>query len=137
MRINPSRTIEELLIVLAYITDVEKKNRFFHAWKVAIFAAHFAAGKADNKQLKDIFFAALMHDVGGVSLPQHILHYLKKPEGNNRNLLMAHPVISAQFTSIIPQMSEAAKIVLDHHERVDGNGYPSGKNGKNIPWQAQ
>lgn len=136
MKTNPTQTIDELITALSFIIDVEEKKEFYHAWRVAILAAKFSS-KVGPKKRKEIFYAALLHDVGGIGLVRHIIHFLKQENKNNRNALLSHPIIGAQLVSIIPRMNPSAKLILDHHEWFNGLGYPRGKINKYIPLGSQ
>lgn len=136
MKTNPTQTIDELITALSFIIDVEEKKEFYHAWRVAILAAKFSS-KVGPKKRKEIFYATLLHDVGGMGLVRHIIHFLKRENKNNRNALLSHPIIGAQLVSIIPRMSPSAKLILDHHEWFNGLGYPRGKINKYIPLGSQ
>jgi len=136
VKTNPTQTIDELITALSFIIDVEEKKEFYHAWRVAILAAKFSS-KVGPKKRKEIFYAALLHDVGGIGLVRHIIHFLKQENKNNRNALLSHPIIGAQLVSIIPRMNPSAKLILDHHEWFNGLGYPRGKINKYIPLGSQ
>ncbi len=137
MKLDPTKTVNELLNVITYITDVEDEKKLFHSWRVATLAARFADSLQDRLRLKIIFYAALLHDIGGVGFPYHILHYLSRNDKTSQNILLSHPIVGAQLVSSIPQMGESAKLILDHHEWINGQGYPRAKRGKSIPEGSQ
>lgn len=131
MRINPSKTIDELITVLSFIVDVEGNRKYYHAWRVAVIASKLAGNLSKNKK-RGIFYACLLHDMGGVGLTRHIIHFLRQENKPNRTVLLSHPIIGAQLVSLIPKMNTAARLILDHHEWFNGLGYPRGKFNKNI-----
>ena len=133
MKIDTSRTINELLVALSYVIDSEQNKNLLHSWRVSVMSALFAKRNVSAKKRRSIFYASLLHDIGGMGLPFHIIHYLKNNDRNAQTVLLSHPIIGAQFVSGIPQMSEAAKFILDHHEWIDGKGYPGAKTKKEIP----
>jgi HD-GYP domain-containing protein (c-di-GMP phosphodiesterase class II) len=137
MKIEPTKTVDELIKIITYITDIEENKKIYHSWRVAILCAKFASPVSNPKKLKTIFHAGLLHDIGGVGFPYHIIHYLTRNDTTSRNILLSHPIIGAQLVASIPQMSDAAKLILDHHEWINGRGYPRAKSGKSIPWGAQ
>lgn len=137
MKINPTKTVNELLTVIAYVIDIEKNKNIYHAWRVSTLSVHFAKNTVSSRKLKDIFYASLLHDIGGVGFPYHIVHYLKRTNQTNQKLLLSHPIIGAQLVSHIPEMARASKLVLDHHEWINGKGYPRAKTEKDIPWGSQ
>ncbi len=134
---DPTKTVNELLNIITYITDIEEDKKIYHSWRVAILSAKIAGHKSNPKKLKDIFYAGMLHDIGGVGFPYHIIHYLQRNDRTSRNILLSHPIVGAQLVSGIPQMSDAAKLILDHHEWINGQGYPRAKSGKSIPLGAQ
>ncbi|RJP27940.1 MAG: HD-GYP domain-containing protein [Candidatus Omnitrophota bacterium] len=133
MKINPTKTINELITVLAYITDIDEKKKSYHTWRVAILSCKIAEKLVSQRELRRIFYAAVLHDIGGAGFPYNILHYLKKKDKESQNILFSHPILGAQLVSNIPQMTPVAKLILDHHEWVNGHGYPRGKTNKFIP----
>jgi len=131
MAINTSRIINELISALALAMDIEGEKKLYHAWRVAIFAKEIAElEKFDEK--KELFYSSLLHDVGGVGLPHHIVYYLLREQQLFNPTVSAHPLVSAEITSNIPGVSKASKFVLDHHEWWNGHGYPRGKQENEI-----
>jgi HD-GYP domain-containing protein (c-di-GMP phosphodiesterase class II) len=137
MKLEPTKTVDELINIITYITDIEENRKIYHSWRVATLCARLAPPVSNPKRLKTIFYAALLHDIGGVGFPYHIIHYLTRNDKTSRDVLLSHPIIGAQLVASIPQMSDAAKLILDHHEWINGRGYPRAKSGKRIPYGAQ
>jgi len=137
MVINPTKTVNELITALPYIIDIEDGRKIYHSWRVAILSGLCAKGSVGPGELKYIFYAALLHDIGGVGFPIHIIHYLKRNDKISHNILLSHPIVGAQLVSNIPQMNPAAKIILDHHEWINGHGYPRAKFGDSISFGSQ
>lgn len=137
MNINPTKTVNELVTVLPYIIDIDERKKIYHSWRVAILSAVFAKSSANANSLKQIFYAALLHDIGGVGFPIHMIHYLKRNDKSSRNILLSHPIIGAQLVSGIPRMEVISKLILDHHEWINGMGYPRAKIARDIPWGSQ
>jgi len=138
MKVNPTKTVNELVSVLPYVIDTDQSRKIYHAWRVAIIAAR-CAQKAARRPIdcQYIFYAALLHDIGGVGFPIHIIHYLSRNDKTSRSILLSHPIIGAQIVSSIPKMNPAGKLILDHHEWINGQGFPRAKTGAQIPWGAQ
>ncbi|MGB4520905.1 MAG: HD domain-containing phosphohydrolase [Candidatus Omnitrophota bacterium] len=137
MRVNPTKTVNELVVVLSYVIDIVEKKKNYHSWRVAIISSLSAKNACLPWQLKYIFYASLLHDIGGIGFPTHIIHYLKRTDKTSRSILLSHPIISAQLIYNIPKMNPAAKLILDHHEWINGMGYPRAKTEKDIPWGSQ
>lgn len=137
MKINPPKTIDELITTLSCVIDIDEGRKNYHSWRVAILSTLCAKNSLSPEQLKYLFYAALLHDIGGVGFTIHIIHYLKRRDKASYNILLSHPIIGAELISKIPQMGPAAKFISDHHEWIDGHGYPGAKQGKFIPWGSQ
>lgn len=107
---------------------------FSHAIDVCVLALVVGyRSKMSDQQLQDLAIGALLHDVGQLRLPRNLL--LKKDvfSAEERNLYMTHPKLGASVLAHTEDMAEASRrIVLEHHERVDGTGYPWGRQGKSI-----
>ena len=138
MEINTTRTMNELVSTIAYVLDVMSEGtNLYHSWRVSIFASQFAKAIAPDER-KTIFYASLLHDIGYLALPEHITHYLFTLEDPSQNpIVLSHPIIGAELTSQIPNLSMIAKLILNHHEWYNGKGYPLGKQRNEIPLGSQ
>jgi hypothetical protein len=88
-------------------------------------------------QLVDIERGALLHDVGKIGVPDDVLrkpHDLDEPEWE---AMRKHPLLAGLMVSKVEFLEGALPILLYHHERYDGSGYPFGLEGKNIPLEAR
>lgn len=94
--------------------------------------------RLEEEKVKKIKLAALLQDVGKVSLPDEVL--LADPEKltpEERARLAEHPTHAEEILGSIPGYQEAARWVRWHHERIDGKGYPDGLRGEWIPLEAK
>ncbi len=137
MKMNPSKSVNELISVISFVTDIEENRKLYHCWRVATISSLIAQDIVTIKKLKEIFYAASLFDIGGVGFPHHILYYLKRNDKASQNILLSHPIIGAQLVSNIPKLTPVAKLILDHHEWINGQGYPRAKTKKNIPLGSQ
>ncbi|OGX42683.1 MAG: hypothetical protein A3F87_03340 [Omnitrophica WOR_2 bacterium RIFCSPLOWO2_12_FULL_51_24] len=130
--------MNELVSTIAYVLDVMSEGtNLYHSWRVSIFASQFAKAIAPDER-KTIFYASLLHDIGYLALPEHITHYLFTLEDPSQNpIVLSHPIIGAELTSQIPNLSMIAKLILNHHEWYNGKGYPLGKQRNEIPLGSQ
>src|SRR4029077_19487657 len=95
-----------------------------------------AAGLSDA-EVQAVRTAALLHDVGNMAVPEHIL---SKPEAlttEEFERVKIHPRVGADILRNVPFGAPVAELVLCHHERWDGLGYPAGLRGENIPLGAR
>ncbi|MBL7070110.1 MAG: HD domain-containing protein [Candidatus Omnitrophica bacterium] len=136
MKINPTKTINQIVPLISYVADLQSNRGIYHGWRTAIFAARLAE-ICNPVEIKSIFYAALLLDIGGIGLAYHITHYLIRNDRVSQDALLSHPIIGAQIVSNIPGLSNCAKIILDHHEWCNGRGYPRAKNSNDITPGAQ
>jgi diguanylate cyclase (GGDEF)-like protein/putative nucleotidyltransferase with HDIG domain len=95
-----------------------------------------AAGLSDA-DVQAVRTAALLHDIGNMAVPEHIL---SKPEAltpEEFDRVRIHPRVGAEILKNVPFGAPVSDLVLSHHERWDGLGYPAGLRGKNIPLGAR
>jgi|GEM_PF-1793407 len=85
-----------------------------------------------EKQLNELKIAALMHDIGKISVDSSILDKPGKLEDRELYTIKRHPEVGYQILSKINEYAMMANYVLQHHERWDGKGYPSGVKGEKI-----
>ncbi len=86
-----------------------------------------------KEEAEKIHIAAHLHDIGKIGVPDAILNKEGKLDQTEWEAIRRHPSIGAQILSKSTHLSELKNIVLCHHERYDGNGYPSGLKGAQIP----
>ena len=86
----------------------------------------------NEEEVKCITFASLLHDIGKVYVPQSILSKPSILTENEFNLIKEHPQIGYNITKNISFPWNVSKMILDHHERLDGSGYPNSLIGDEI-----
>src|SRR5215207_8591246 len=124
--------------VLALANAVEARDAYTgkHAERVAAYGlriAHAAGIEVDPQ----VEFGFLLHDVGKVAVPDAILFKPGPLTAEERALMVKHPQIGSEILRHIDFLDDAKAVVLHHHERWDGAGYPDGLAGEAIPLQAR
>jgi len=94
-------------------------------------------GIEDKNFLVNIQRGALLHDVGKIGIPEFILRKAWSLTERERVILQEHPLLGYEMIEEFDFLRKAAHIVLYHHERYDGSGYPFGLIGKEIPLEAR
>ena len=84
-------------------------------------------------QLSDLDVLARVHDLGKVGIPDDILFKKGNLNEVERNVIQSHPEIGFRVASAVPDLASVADLILKHHERWDGSGYPLGLRGEEIP----
>jgi diguanylate cyclase (GGDEF)-like protein/putative nucleotidyltransferase with HDIG domain len=99
---------------------------------------YYAAALARRLELPDldrqaVEIAALLHDIGKLAVPEHILSKPGPLTPDERKKMQVHAQIGAEIVSAVPFPCPVAPLIRSHHERWDGRGYPSGLCGEQIP----
>ena len=123
-------TQHEALAGLIHMRQFET-NLYAHVINVCIFALMLGAMQdLDKTVLACLGVGALLHDVGQVHLPRNLVRKSSRYTAQEQRLMQAHPHLGVTMLSRIPHMPEdACRIVAEHHERLDGSGYPQGLRG--------
>jgi putative nucleotidyltransferase with HDIG domain len=93
--------------------------------------------KLNQNDTEKIHIAAHLHDIGKIGIPDSILLKQGKLDDSEWQIMKNHPEIGANILKKSAYLTELAEIVLFHHERFDGKGYPEGKSGNDIPLGAR
>jgi diguanylate cyclase (GGDEF)-like protein len=91
----------------------------------------------DKAQIDEIRTVALLHDVGKIGIPDHVLHNPDPLSREEWAVMRQHPVIGERILEPLPGLSAVARAVRHEHERWDGTGYPDGLSGDDIPLAAR
>ncbi|WP_018085341.1 HD domain-containing phosphohydrolase [Desulfurispora thermophila] len=91
----------------------------------------------DKKRLKLLHNAAMLHDIGKITIPLEILVKPGKLSTLEWNFITLHPLMGKQILQQIPQSADLVEIVAQHHERLDGSGYPDNLAGEQIRLEAR
>jgi putative nucleotidyltransferase with HDIG domain len=129
---------EGMIGLLLETLSLRDPNAAHHAAAVAHYAHELAraAGLSARDQAV-VHTAGLLHDIGKEALPDHLLVGRSTLHPQERRLLQRHPVDGARLLLRVEGLGEVATAVLAHHERIDGQGYPDGLGGDDIPIAAR
>lgn len=126
------------LLYLIAITD-GNEDTLGHSQLVSKYAVLFASalGIEDKNFLFDLENGALLHDIGKIGIPEFVLRKDGSLTSKEKEIVMEHPLLGYQMIEGIDFLKKAAEVVLYHHERYDGAGYPFGLSGEEIPLVAR
>lgn len=128
------KTIE----VLSSTTEARDPYTAGHQRKVATLSVAIARRMGlSEKTCEGIYLAAMVHDVGKISIPAELLSKPSKLNPVERALIMTHPESAYEILRKVDSPWNLAEIVRQHHERMDGSGYPSGLRGEEILTEAR
>ena len=124
---------------LAMAVDAKDQITHGHIRRVQVYATELAKrlGVTEDQQLKAIAAAALLHDMGKLAIPEHILNKPGKLTSAEFEKMKRHAVIGADLLSSIRFPYPVVPIVRHHHENWDGTGYPSRIAKTDIPLGAR
>lgn len=120
---------------LAMAVDAKDQITHGHIRRVQIYAVELAKrlGVTEDQQIRAIAAAALLHDVGKLAIPEHILNKPGSLTAAEFEVIKRHADIGADLLSSIRFPYPVVPIVRHHHERWDGTGYPNGVSQTDIP----
>jgi diguanylate cyclase (GGDEF)-like protein len=119
---------------LARAIDAKDHAAQTHIRRVQTFAAGLArAVNLSASEIQGIKTAALLHDVGKLAVPEHILSKPGPLTEEEFQKVRIHPQVGAEIIAAVPFPYPVAPLILSHHERWDGKGYPQGLAGEAIP----
>ncbi|MEE8368611.1 MAG: HD-GYP domain-containing protein [Thermoanaerobaculia bacterium] len=117
----------QLLDLRDYVTGLHARRLVDSSVELAILCG------VPDEQLRDIEIAALLHDIGKVGVPDATLMKSGVLSDSERRVMQLHPAYGSTILKSIPGLEQVSRIVLHHHERWDGQGYPEGLAGEDIP----
>jgi diguanylate cyclase (GGDEF)-like protein/putative nucleotidyltransferase with HDIG domain len=124
----------------ALVTAVDAKDPYTkeHSQNVSVCAVEIARAMAlEDSEIEIIKYAGLLHDVGKIAVDQAVLTKKEHLTKEEFELLKKHPVIGVNILKDIRFLEKEIPIILHHHERWDGGGYPHGLKGREIPLGAR
>ncbi len=127
-----------VLRLFARVIDAKHGYTQGHSTRVSILSK-FIAEKAgfSAEDIIKVEVAGLLHDAGKISIPNDVLDKINTPDMNEWMIIKNHPVHSYNILKNIHRMAEIADITRQHHERLDGSGYPGGLTENKIGHVAQ
>jgi putative nucleotidyltransferase with HDIG domain len=123
-----------VICALNQLLDLKDLNTGVHSTRLAEWSVRIGRELGfDDAALRDLEVAAILHDIGKIGTPDHIL---KKPErltDEEREIIRKHPEYGWAVLRVVPGFERVSLFVLHHHEAFDGTGYPAGLRGDEIP----
>lgn len=122
------------LHALTSAVDAKDTYTHGHSERVALIGRMLAeAAGLDDHMIERVYLSGLVHDVGKIGVPETVLSKTGPLTTEEFYLIKQHPIIGTRILADIPQMHDLIPGVQFHHERWDGNGYPEGRRGYDIP----
>ena len=129
---------KQTVIAIARTVDAKDQRTADHSKRVAIYSAQIAkAYGMDDKQCQDIEWAAQMHDIGKIGIPDAILNKPARLTDEEYAIMKSHTTRGAEILKDFTLLDNVIEGAEFHHERYDGRGYPKGLSGEDIPLYAR
>ena len=123
---------------LAFLLDMRVPQEYMHSpyfSRLVVAIAHEM--RLDEKQVESLKFASLLHDAGKADIPLEILTKKTKLTPREYRIIKRHPAKGAQILRPIQILKPVVSIIMHHHEKYDGTGYPSKLKKGQIPQGAR
>ena len=132
------KLIYQIMDAVLKVFELKDPYTAAHQKKVALLSSAIAKEmNLSEGQIESIYIAAMIHDIGKISVPSEIL---SKPDAINEaeyTLIKNHPEIAFETLKDIESPWQTTEIIMQHHERLDGSGYPLGLAGEDIILEAK
>ncbi len=129
--------IAQMLIGVIELRDPNLNGHSRHVQNLCVLIYNHLPPESKSKVNKtSLSFASLMHDVGKLGIPEEVLNKPGKLNEEEWELMRKHPMYSVEILEHVDAFHRVLPWVLDHHERIDGNGYYKVP-GKNIPFPSR
>lgn len=129
---------EAAVETLGSLLDVRDNEMAGHAHRVCLYAFELARRMGlPRGSWKDLVLGAFLHDVGKIGIPSEILSKPGSLTPAEIAVMRTHVTVGYNIVRRIEHLQKTAEIVFSHHERFDGNGYPRGLKGEEIPLEAR
>ncbi len=126
-------TLESTVTALVQLTEIRDPYTSGHQKRVSKVAVAIAQEMGlPEAEIDSIGLAGMLHDIGKIYVPIDILNKPGRLTENEMAIIRTHPQVAYDVLAPIPFRSNVAELVLQHHEKIDGSGYPQGLKGEDI-----
>lgn len=127
-------------VILVFLGIVEFRDPYTAGHQKRVADLSVAMGKElgmDERRLRGLKIAALIHDIGKIYVPAEFLNKPGELSDVEFSIIMKHPEVGHDILKPLDSMWKISEFVLQHHERMDGSGYPNGLKGDEITMEAR
>ncbi len=127
-------------VVHQFVADLDTKDPITRDHVIRTSESAMRVGQAlglASSRLRHLGIAALLHDIGKLEVPDAVLNKPGRLDAAEFEIMQRHAASGADMLGLVPSLAPAAPFVRGHHERIDGNGYPDGLVGDQIPLEAR
>ncbi|WP_186430715.1 diguanylate cyclase [Clostridium sp. BSD9I1] len=134
------RHIDLVTSIKTLISVINAKDRYTygHVERVVIYSKMLANKLGlDEEDKKKLIYGAYMHDIGKINIPKEVLNKRMSLTNEEWEMLKGHPLNGVEIIKPVESLRDIGPLILHHHERYDGKGYPSNLKGEQIPFLAR
>lgn len=132
--VDMKKMYSQTISALSNAVDAKDQYTSGHSHRVADYSVEIARKMGFNEaQIDKIRTAAILHDIGKIGINENILNKPGKLENYEFDEIKKHPEIGYHILQQVTNLSEIAKIIMHHHERYDGKGYPCAIGHNKVP----
>ena len=129
---------KQTVAAIARAVDAKDERTGGHSTRVALYSGQIAkAYGLDEKQCREIEWAAQLHDIGKIAIPDAILNKDSRLTDDEYAVMKSHTTRGAEILKDFTLLDHVTEGAQFHHERPDGRGYPRGLKGEDIPLYAR
>ena len=124
----------QTVLALANAMDARDNYTRDHSQRISLLAVEVGRELGFNEQqLEELRWAALLHDIGKIGVPDDILLKPEKLTDTEYEMIKQHPALGAKILEPVKKLTDVAPLVRGHQEWFNGKGYPDGLKGEEIP----
>ena len=132
------KTMNSAILAIAKIVEVRDPYTAGHQERVTQLACVIARELGlSEERMKGLYLASVIHDIGKIAVPAEILSKPGQQSESEINIIKDHAKVAYDILKPLEFTWPVAQIVLQHHERMDGSGYPKGLSGNDIIFEAR
>ncbi len=132
------QSLRQMVEGLTLALEAKDESTHGHSVQVALFAKEIAEELClPGAEVERIYHGGLLHDIGKIGMNDDILERLGILTRSEMDIVRQHPVIGAKIAQPLTFLNDVVPLILHHHERYDGSGYPDGLKGEKIPMGAR
>lgn len=129
------RDIITTIKTLISVINAKDKYTYGHVERVVIYSRLLADKlELNEKNKKELIYGAYMHDIGKINIPKEILNKNMPLTTEEWEIMKQHSENGVEIIKSVESLKEIAPLILHHHERYDGTGYPDNLKGNDIPY---